>query len=121
MTLELAILAPVILALGALVLFAARVESAHQLVSQAAQDAARAASQARTAPAAKAVAGAVAQQDLAGHLTCQPMQLSVGGNFAPGDSVTTTVSCTTGLGVLPGHVTETATAASTIDVYRGVG
>lgn len=114
-------MAPVILALGAVVLFAARVESAHQLVEQAAQDAARAASQARTAPAAQAAAQAVARQDLTGHLTCQPMRLSVSRDFAPGASVTTTVSCTTGLGVLPGHLTTTATGASIVDVLRGVG
>jgi Flp pilus assembly protein TadG len=119
--LEVAILAAIILAIIGLIVAAGRVEDAHQLVSHAAEDAARAATQARTTPAAQTAAAQAAQVELAGHLTCQPMQLNLTGTITPGNTITATIDCTTALGMLPGHVTVADTATAIVDRYRGTG
>jgi Flp pilus assembly protein TadG len=119
--LEVAILAGVILAIIGLIVAAGRVEDAHQLVSHAAEDAARAATQARTTPAAQTAAAQAAQVELAGQLTCQPMRLNLTGTIIPGNTVTATIDCTTALGILPGHVTVDETASAIVDRYRGTG
>jgi hypothetical protein len=94
-------------------------------VDSAAEQAARAASLARTPAAASAQATSVAQDTLAGQsLTCNPAVITPDiGDFTPGGEVTVTVSCTvrlSGLGLLdlPGAETITSTFTSPVDVYR---
>jgi hypothetical protein len=110
--------APVVLALLGLVVLAGRVESAHQVVNQAAEDAARAASIARSQGSATDAAHAAAGADLSGR-DCQHWNLSLSGSFAPGSVVSAQIACTTSLGILPGSFTATSHASSVVDVYRG--
>jgi Flp pilus assembly protein TadG len=117
---ELAILAGAILAVIALIVAAGRVEDAHQSVAHAAEDAARAATQARTWPAADSAARTTADADLTGKLTCTPLHLSLTGQMTPGATVTANLTCTTALGIFPGHLAVTETATAVIDQYRGV-
>ena len=119
-TLELAVLTPAVIAVLGAVVLAGHVESARARVAQAAEDAARAATMARDQAAAQADANAAAAADLAGP-DCSTWNLSISGSLVPGSSLTATLTCTTGLGILPGtfHVTQVASAV--VDLYRGVG
>jgi Flp pilus assembly protein TadG len=93
-------------------------------VNSAASAGARAASLARSAPAARTAANDAANTNLAGRCTRLSVEVDTGG-FHRGGQVRVTVSCTvtthglTGIG-LPGNTTFTATATSPIDVYRHV-
>ncbi|GAA4731696.1 TadE/TadG family type IV pilus assembly protein [Phytohabitans rumicis] len=93
-------------------------------VNTAAAAAARAASQSRDAATARAAANDAAQSNLAGRCTTLSVQVDTSG-FRRGGLVTVTVECIaavrrlTGLG-LPGTMAFTATAASPVDVFRGV-
>lgn len=119
-TLELAVLTPAVIALLGAVVLAGHVESAKARVAQAAEDAARAATMARDQTSAQTDAESAAAADLAGP-DCSSWTLSVVGTLVPGTSMSATITCTTGLGILPGsfHVANTASAA--VDRYRGVG
>ena len=117
-TLELAVAAPAVLALVGLVVLAGRVETTHQVVNQAAEDAARAASIARSQTSASADANSAAASDLSGR-DCEHWNLSVSGQLTPGGVMTTRITCTTSLGMLPGSFTATSGASAVVDVYRG--
>jgi Flp pilus assembly protein TadG len=119
-TVELVILMPIVAALIGLVFLVGHVTEAHQIVSQAAEDAARAATEARSAGSAQGAADAAAAADLGGHLSCSPASVVLSGIFAPGATMTARVTCTTSLGFVPGRTTVTATAGSVVDLYRGV-
>jgi Flp pilus assembly protein TadG len=95
-------------------------------VDSAAQQAARAASEARTPQAAGAQAQQVAQAALAGQsVSCDPAVITPDlGDFVPGGEVTVTVTCTVRLSDLsllhvPGSETITATFTSPVETYRG--
>lgn len=127
--LEAMIVTPVILMLLAFLLGSARVSGAHQVVSDAAGDAARAASIARTRSGAALAAQQVASAGMAGRgVSCSPAVVTVDTATAwhPGGSVGVTVTCTTQLGdlglpVVSGTRTISAHAAASIDLYRQLG
>lgn len=121
MTLETAVLVPGVLALVGLVVLGARVASAHQVVAQAAEDAARAATLARTQAGATAAAAQAASADLSGPVVCKPWSAGVSGTLTPGATLVARVSCTTTLGILPGTYAISASAGSVVDTLRGVG
>ena len=124
---EVAVIAPALLFLVLLVVYAGKVSEADGNVERAASDAARAASL-RQHPAdatddAQASATATANLAAAG-VPCLTLTTTVDTtDFAPGGTVTVTVACeasmadVTLLGV-PGRRTFTATATEVIDTYR---
>jgi Flp pilus assembly protein TadG len=129
-TLELAILAPAVLVLLALVVVAGRLSIAHQEVDHAAQTAARAATLARDPATATSTATSAARRELdAGDLHCTTVRVTVdtSGFAVPVGrpaSVTATVTCTvplSGLAVpgIPGTQQVNSTATSPLDTYRG--
>jgi Flp pilus assembly protein TadG len=128
LALELVVLAPVLILtlwiVGALTL---RTMVAHAQVDSAARDAARAASIARSAPAAQQTAATAATISLQqAQRTCQAIHVSTDtARFRPGGTVQVTVTCTIrlhdlGLSVLPGDPTTSATYTAPIDLNRGV-
>lgn len=126
-TLELAILAPGLLLLIALIALAGRYAVADGVVDQAAAEAARAASLQRTPSAGLDAATEVARAALADQgLACLHTEIDVdvaGLRAPPGrrGRVTVTVRCPLRVADLPLHVpaiTLTATAVSPVDTYR---
>jgi Flp pilus assembly protein TadG len=128
-TLELVVWAPGLLLLIGLLTVAGRVNSANAAVEQAATDAARTASLARTAASAEQQARQHAQQTLATQgLACTATTVTVdtaGFGTAPGQpaTVVATVSCPVRLSDLalpglPGTRTVTHTAVSSLDTFR---
>jgi Flp pilus assembly protein TadG len=126
-SLELAVLAPALLVLLALIVVAGRVAVAHQAVEGAAAQAARAASLERTATSAADRAHAVADATLANtglHCTGTSVAVDTSGFAVPVGtpaSVTATVTCTVdldGLATPVGPTTITKTMSSAIDTYR---
>lgn len=127
-TLELVVWAPVLLLLIGLLGLAGRINSAHGAVEQAAVDAARRASIARTPEAARSRALASAAESLAHQgIACTSLTVTVDtSGFAaqPGTpaTVTATVSCPVRLSdlslPLPGTRTVTHTAVSSLDTFR---
>jgi Flp pilus assembly protein TadG len=128
-TLELVVWAPGLLLLVALLTVAGRVNGANAAVEQAAADAARSASIARTAGTAQSAAVTSALATLTGQdLQCTGTTVTVNtSGFAapPGQpaTVTATVSCPVRLADLavpglPGTRTVTHTAASSLDTFR---
>ncbi|WP_421740704.1 TadE/TadG family type IV pilus assembly protein [Cellulomonas sp.] len=126
-TVELAILAPALLLLLGLLVFAGRVETSSASVEQAARAAARDASLARTADAARATAQSSATRELAASDCISISVLTDTAGFAArlGDdgSVAVTVTCTVSIADLavpglPGTRTMSADAVSPIDRYR---
>src|SRR5437763_15931638 len=115
-SLELAVIAPAVLALVGLVVFAGRVESAHQVAAQAAEDAARAATVARDSTSSQAAARAAAAADLAGE--CEEWNVTLTGGFTPGATVTAHVACTRRTGFVPGSITATDQASAAVDLSR---
>lgn len=129
-TIELAILAPALLALLGLVIVAGRISAAGSAVEQAAASAARAASIARDARAAQVGAERSVRDSLRDQgVTCQPLTSSVdtrGFAVAVGSSssVTVSVRCAVPLAAvavpgMPGSRTVAATMTSPIDRFRG--
>lgn len=128
-SLELAVLAPALLALISLIVFGGRVAVAHQAVESAAAQAARSASIARTQPEAAADAESAAWAALNNEgLKCSSRSVSVDttGFASPVGtpaSVSATVTCVvdvTGIS-LPGaplQQTITKTMTSALDTYR---
>lgn len=126
-SLELAILAPALLLLLGALVFAGRAATSSATVEQAAREAARDASLARDADAARSTALASAQRELAGS-DCASTDVAVDttGFATPlgtNASITVTVRCTISLADLaipglPGTHTITAAATSPIDRYR---
>jgi Flp pilus assembly protein TadG len=126
-TLELAILAPALLLLLGALVFAGRVETSSASVEQAARAAARDASLARTADAARSAALASAQRELAGSdCASTDVVVDTAGFAAPlgtTAAITVTVTCTVSLADLaipglPGSHALTGQATSPIDRYR---
>jgi Flp pilus assembly protein TadG len=107
------------------VVFLGRVTEAQAVISDAAHQAARAASIAQSPATATAQARQAADTALSGRgLACHHFTVSVGlGGFRPGGTVRATVTCTTGLSDLallevPGSRTLSASFTSVIDTYR---
>ncbi len=126
---ELALLAPALLLLASLAVFAGRSQVAEGAVAEAARAAAREASLARDGGTAAALAGAQAERTLAAQdLRCQTTSVDVdtAGFAAPpgqGGDVTVTVACVVGMADLlapglPGSVTVEAAFTSPVDAYR---
>ena len=129
MTLELVVWAPGLLLVIGLLIVAGRVNSANAAVEQAATDAARTASTARTAAGAQDLARGSAETTLAAlGLQCTTTTVIVdtsGFTTRPGQSatVTATVSCPVrlsdlGIPGLPGTRTVSHTATSSLDTFR---
>lgn len=128
-TLELVVWAPGLLLMIGLLTVAGRVNSANAAVEQAAVDAARTASSARSAGGARDMAKASAEKSLAGQgLQCTTTTIvldTAGFGTRPGQSatVTATVTCPVRLSDLaipglPGTRTVSHTATSSIDTFR---
>ena len=127
-TTEVVLLTPVLLLLLAFVVMTGRVGVASGAVTDAAHQAARAASL-RADPAAAAAdaeATVAANLESAG-VSCAAFAVEVDtSRFARGGDVAVSVTCTTDLGDvafagLPGSRTLSARAVEVIDVYRGGG
>ena len=129
MTLELVVWTPGLLLIISLLVVAGRVSGAKGAVEQAAVEAARTASIARSPSAANAEALAAARQSLAGQgLQCTDLTVTIdtsGFNTPPGRpaTVTATVTCPVRLSDLaipglPGTRTVTQTAVSSLDTFR---
>jgi Flp pilus assembly protein TadG len=130
--LEVVVLTPVLVLLLGLLVLAGRVALARTSVEQAADEAARSASIARTATGARRAAGDGAVRALANQsLRCSRVDVTVdvGGFTVPVGQparVTATVTCVVALADLalpgfPGSRTVTATAVSPLDTYRERG
>ena len=128
MSVEAAVLLPVVVLLVAVLVYGGRYSLARQAVQAAASDAARTASLARTASQATSTANRALPGQLASNgLACQSAAVRVDtrGFAVPAGTpatVTATVSCTIATHDLPvvGQVpvTVTATATSPLDTYR---
>ena len=123
---ELVLVTPLLILFLLLAVAAGRLVQGRLDVDSAAQQAARAASLARTPQAASAQATQVAQAALAGQsVSCDPAVITPDlGDFTPGGEVTVTVTCTVRLSDLsllhiPGSETITAAFTSPVDTYRG--
>lgn len=128
-SLELVVLGPGLLLFISVLVYGGRVALAGQSVQQAAEEAAREASIARTQGEADRLAGSSAKDTLAQqNLQCTTLTVHVnttGFNTSAGQpaSVTATVRCPVKVGDLlipglPGTKTVTASATSPIDTYR---
>lgn len=122
---ELAILAPALVLLMLFVVFSGRLGQAHQDVTQAAAEAARAASLVRAGDVGE-VARVTAEHNLsAAGVDCRDLDVaSDTGDVRPGGTVEVTVRCEVDLtGVatlgLPRGQAVTAAAVEVIDTYRG--
>lgn len=127
---EVAAIAPAVLILLMLVLYAGRVTRTSGEVQSAASAAARAASQEATVGFADQQADVVAQQNLDdADIECTTSSVGILADrtdMAPGGQVTVEVSCTVSnadltLLAVPSERTFTATATEVIDTYRGGG
>ena len=124
MSVELVILAPVMMAFIVLVVACGRYVSVSGDIEAASRDAARAASLERTQDAAEAAADGVAAAALEHPERCRPVQLT--GDFVAGGTITATVSCDVsyadlGLIGLPGSKQLTASSSAPLDTYRRTG
>lgn len=131
-SLELVVLAPVLLLIVSVLIYGGRVAIAGQSVQQAADEGAREASLARTSQEARSKAEAAARNTLKQQdLECQRLVVSVnadGFNLPQGNpaSVTVSVECavkTFDLAIpgLPDTKSVTASATSPLDTYRERG
>ncbi len=125
-TAEVALVAPLLVAVLLLVVLCGRLVSAQIDLQAAASAAARSASITRSETAARAEADRIARGTLAARgVTCQQVDIDVStGGLRPGGAATVTVSCTVppadlALLSVPGTRTIDATATSPIDVWRG--
>lgn len=129
MTLEMSILAPALITVLLLMIFAGRVTMARQSVDSAAAASARAASLARSASQARSSATTMATATLASQdVNCSSINVSVSTHGFRVDvgqeaSVTSRVTCTVALQDLtlagvPGSMTITSTGTSPLDTYR---
>ncbi|GAA1119122.1 TadE/TadG family type IV pilus assembly protein [Kitasatospora arboriphila] len=127
-TTETVLAAPLLIMLLLIAVGAGRMTAARLGVEDAAHQAARAASLARTPGAARAAARHAADQALAGAgLACQQTAVTVDtAAFRPGGHVTATVSCTASLAglagaPLPGQRRLSQAFTSPVDTYRATG
>ena len=127
-TIELVILAPIILVLLCFIVGLGRIADTRGQLTGAVRDAARAASLAPTPTAAQSAAAQTARADLAdAGIDCEGMTVSVNtAAFRPGGQVSVRLACTTDLSGLvvtglPGHTTLHAAAVVPLDRYAQVG
>jgi len=125
-TVELTVATPLLVGLLLFVVLCGRLVEAQLDLDAAARSGARAASLARTVPAATADAEQAAMDTLAAHgVTCAQPSITVEtGGLQPGGAVTVTVSCVVPLADLaligvPGTRTVSATSTSPVDRWRG--
>ncbi|GGW97818.1 TadE/TadG family type IV pilus assembly protein [Streptomyces noursei] len=123
---ELVLVTPLLVLMLLVVVALGRLADARLVVADAAHQAARAASLARTEHVARIQAARAAAAALreAGTTCTSPSVLVTTGGLTPGAHVSTKVSCTAGLGDLthtglPGHVRLAGTAFSVVDTFRG--
>lgn len=123
-----ALMAPVLVGLMMLVVYAGRLSQAESQVRSAATSAARAASLRHTAGLAQAEATQVATDNLAdAEVACRQIDVTVDtSRLAPAGTVTAQVSCTASLAdltllELPGSKTIGAAASAPVDTYRAGG
>lgn len=124
-TVEVVVLTPLLVLLLLIVVALGRLADARLLVADAAHQAARAASLARTDKDARTQAQQAANQALKeGGTACgRPRVHLATGGLTPGATVSVQINCTADLGdlthtAMPGHVTLTSTAYSAVDSYR---
>lgn len=125
---ELAVLAPLLIAFMLLVVFAGRVAQVEGDVTNAAHEAARAASLVGTPQGAIEAASVTAEANIAvGAVACQRLDVMVDTtSFGAGGQVNVTVTCEAAFGdiamlAVPGSRTFSATAVEVIDVIRANG
>ncbi|MGF7238104.1 MAG: TadE/TadG family type IV pilus assembly protein [Frankia sp.] len=129
MALELAIIAPALLAVIALILSYGRYSQVTGLLESAARDGARAATQSRSLPEARQRLDAITADTLRRAApSCRDSASDQIDSpaFQAGDDVTVTVSCTVsysdlGIWGAPGSTTVRRSFVSPLDPYRGVG
>ncbi len=128
LSMELVLVTPALVALMLFVVFAGRLGQASADVTQAAAQAARAASLQAGPGAAAASADAAAAANLnASGVDCADLDVAVDtSQFAPGGTVGVTVACSVALGDLvgaglPGSRVLSSTSVEVIDTYRGGG
>ena len=126
-TTELALMTPVLIAMLLLVVALGRVASTRADVDASARDAARAAANARSGPAALVDGDRAARVALReGGVECRSLSVTLdASSFRAGGSIAATVSCTVSLsdvaGIgLPASRTITAHFTAPIDRYRGI-
>ena len=124
---ELVLLTPLLIVLLLFVVALGRLAGAHINVDGAAAQAARAASIASTPSGASFAAHETATAALGSdHVTCAALHVAVDtAGFAPGGSVTVSVSCAVSLADLtglhlPASTQITSTASSVVDTYRAL-
>jgi Flp pilus assembly protein TadG len=122
---ELTLVTPLLLVVLLFVVLCGRLVGARLRLEDVAHQAARAASAARTIPAAQADARATAEAALtAAGIACRALQVTVDtAGLRPGSTVTATVACTVGLGDMsllsvPGTTRLSATFTSPVDEFR---
>lgn len=123
---ELTLLTPVLILLLLFVVFCGRLADARLRVDDAAHQAVRAATLARTSTQATADARGTAEAALSqAGINCQDLGVTAQlGGLRPGSTVTVTVTCHVGLSDLallgiPGSTTAESTASSVVDQWRG--
>lgn len=125
-TAELTLLTPLLILMLLFVVFCGRLSDSRLRLEDAAHQAARAASLARTTTAALIDAQSTARSALAGAgVTCRAVDVTVDtAGLRPGSTVTVTVTCVVGLADMtllgvPGATTLSASFSSPVDVFRG--
>jgi Flp pilus assembly protein TadG len=123
--LGMALIAPAALALAIAVLLISRGVDSRATAQSAAEAAAQAAAQQRNRGDAQAAAQQVGAAMLTDPSTCASPSVRLGGTFAPGETISVTVGCSTstaGLELVPSTPTgpQEYTAFAVIDPFRGV-
>lgn len=123
---ELTLLVPALIALMLFVVFCGRAADARLRINDAAHQAARAATLARSAIQAGHDASTTAHTALSNAgITCQDSTVDADlAGFRPGATVTVVVACRIGLSDLallrlPGSITITASSSAVVDTWRG--
>lgn len=124
-TAEMALLTPLLIIMLLFIVFCGRLADSKLRLDDAAHQAARAASLARTVTAARDDARAAAQSALtSAGISCQSLDVTVEtAGLRPGSTITVDIRCAVGLSDLallgvPGDTTLSASFASPIDTYR---
>jgi Flp pilus assembly protein TadG len=125
---ELVVLAPLLILLALFVIGLGRLAEAKLIVDDAAHQAARAASLARTPEAARRQATSTAEAVLDGHrASCEALTVTVDtAQLHPGGLVTAQVTCQVALADLvglgmPGQRPVSSMFTSPVDAHRGIG
>ena len=126
-TAELVLLTPLVVGLLLMIVAFGRFAQSRSDVDEAARDAARAASIARSTTSARTAAEQAAAATLqAGGVSCRTMTVDLDlTDFRPGGNVAAHIACVTDLADvsllrLPGSKTFSATSVSVIDTYRAM-